>query len=85
MALCRELDKIWQENPFLPVLQDAVINADAREQLLPVLMRRYEERTTGETSAMWWFYDAFGPLLAREGLFLSLRMFASASQRKKEG
>lgn len=73
MALCRELDALWHEDAFLPLVQDAAVNADAHDRLLPVLMRRYEERTSGDPSVMWQFYDTFAPLLAHERLFLTVR------------
>jgi hypothetical protein len=73
MALCEKLDRLWQEDAFFPLVQEAVMNAEAHDLLLPALMRRYEQRATGDSTAMWQFYDTFGPILGRERLFLSMR------------
>jgi hypothetical protein len=74
MAMCAELDRLWQEDAFLPLLQKAVESSDTREQLLPALMERYENRTRGEASMMWQFYHTFGPLLAVDRLHISMRL-----------
>lgn len=78
MAVCAELDRLWQEDAFMPLLQKAVEASDTRERLLPALMERYEIRTRGESSMMWQFYDTFGLLLAGDRLHISMRLLREA-------
>ncbi len=84
MALCKELDAIWQEDSLLPLLQEAVMTAEVRDQLLPALMRRYEERTKGTSSMMWQFFDTFGAMLEEQHLFLLRKVIVEPrpSQRR---
>ena len=82
MGVCQGLDALWREDSFLQVAQYAVVEAEAHDRLLPLLMTRYEQRVLGETSAMWHFFDTFALTLASERLFLTIRVINSRCQHK---
>jgi hypothetical protein len=72
LTLCKVLDRIWNDEQFLPKVVENSDSDEGRDRLLAILMNAYEKKAFGEPSQMWWFWDTFRNYLMTRALHLTV-------------